>query len=47
MFIEELGILFKGDPTFDMIKDLPRSLFMKIVELRKKRLIEEPQLSLT
>lgn len=38
MFIEELGVLFKGDPTFNYVFNrLPRSYFMKIVELRRKR----------
>ena len=45
MFMEDLGRLFKGDPTFDYIfYHLPKSHFLKIVELRKKKLMEEPQL---
>ena len=46
MQIEELGYLFKNDPTFDYIfRELPRSYFMKIAEFRKKRLETNPRLS--
>lgn len=45
--LEELGVLFKGDPTFSYIfNELPRSLFLKIVEFRRKRYEAEPQLPL-
>lgn len=38
MFIEELGTLFKNDPTFDFIfNNLPKSHFERIVELRRNR----------
>lgn len=41
--MEEMGRMFKGDPTFDFIFNrLPSGHFMKIVELRKKRLEESP-----
>ena len=39
--------MFKSDPTFDYIfRELPRSYFLKIVELRKKRRTENPNLGL-
>jgi hypothetical protein len=39
--MEKLGTLFKGDPTFEYIfNKLPKSYFMKIVELREKRMTE-------
>nr|DAR75725.1 MAG TPA: bacteriocin [Caudoviricetes sp.] len=46
--LEELGALFKGDPTFEyMFNKLPRGYFVKIVELRRKRIEKEgPQLFL-
>ncbi len=38
-------MLFRNDPTFNYIfYELPRGQFLKIVELRKKRLETEPQL---
>lgn len=44
--MEELGRLFKSDPTFDYIfYHLPKSHFMKIVELRRKAM--EKNASLT
>ena len=46
MFLEEVGNLFKSDPTFDYIFHLPKSYFLKIVELRRKRVASEPQLTL-
>lgn len=43
MFLEDLGILFKNDPTFDFIfNNVPSGLFKKIVKLRKKRLETKP-----
>jgi hypothetical protein len=46
MQLEELGFLFKNDPTFDYIfNELPRSWFLKIAEFRKKRLESQPRLS--
>lgn len=45
MFIEELGRLFKGDPTFDYVfNKLPKGYFMKIVDLRRKHKEANPQL---
>lgn len=45
MLLENLGDLFKNDPTFDYIfNKLPKSYFMKIVEIRRKRKEEEPKL---
>lgn len=41
IFVEELGILFKNDPTFDFVfNKLPKSLFRKVCDLRRKRLVE-------
>ena len=41
--MEELGTLFKGDPTFEYIfKELPKSHFLRIVELRRARKDSEP-----
>ena len=46
MFMEDLGHLFKGDPTFNYIfYELPQGQFMKIVELRRKRMEQSPQLT--
>lgn len=46
MLLEDLGRLFKGDPTFDYIfNHLPQGQFLKIVELRRKRLEKQPQIS--
>lgn len=46
MFIEDLGYLFKGDPTFEYaFHSLPQGMFMKLVELRRKRLEKAPQLN--
>lgn len=43
MFLEELGSLFRNDPTFDFIfNNLPKSQFVRIVELRRKRMSSEP-----
>ena len=43
MKLEELGVVFKGDPTFEYIfNNLPKSHFFKIVELRKNRLESSP-----
>ena len=43
--IEELGVLFKGDPTFDFIfKELPKSLFFEIVKIRRERFEKSPPL---
>ena len=41
-FTEELGYIFKNDPTFDYIFNMPKSYFIKITELRRKRLSEQP-----
>jgi len=46
MELEELGHLFRGDPSFDYIfYHLPRSAFMKIYERRKKRMEQTPSIS--
>lgn len=46
MELEELGYLFKNDPTFDyLFNNLPKSCFMKIVERRRERLKANPHLS--
>ena len=46
MMLESLGILFKNDPTFEYIfRELPRGMFMKIYEIRRKRVETEPQIS--
>lgn len=42
--MEELGSIFKNDPTFEYVYNLPKSYFLKIVELRKKRIAEHPPL---
>ena len=42
-FVEELGMLFRNDPTFSYVFSLPKSHMMKVVELRRKR-IEAEQL---
>lgn len=45
MMLESLGILFKNDPTFEYIfRELPRGMFMKIYEIRRKRVETEPQI---
>ena len=45
MKLEELGALFRGDPTFDYIfHNLPKSHFLKIVELRRNRMNRSPGL---
>lgn len=44
--LEDLGRLFRGDPTFDFIfNNMTNGQFMKIAELRRKRLEQNPQLS--
>lgn len=41
--LEEVGVLFKNDPTFDFIfNKLPKGMFTDIMERRKKRLEKEP-----
>ena len=45
MQIEDIGRLFKGDPMFDFIFNLPRSQFMRIYDLRKKRIQAEYNIS--
>ena len=45
MEIEEVGRIFKGDPTFEYIFNLPKSMFLQIVKLRKKRLETEPSIA--
>ena len=45
MELEEVGRMFKSDPTFEYIFNLPKSMFLQIVKLRKKRLVSEPSLS--
>ena len=45
MELEEVGRMFKNDPTFEYIFNLPKSMFMKIAEIRRKRLETEPSLS--
>ena len=44
-YIEDLGYIFKGDPTFDYIfNHLPKSYFTEIVKIRKQRMLKEPSL---
>ena len=40
--VEEIGAIFKSDPLFDYIINLPYGLFVKVVERRKKRLEKDP-----
>lgn len=45
MQMEELGYLFKNDPTFDYIfHEFPRSWLLKVAEFRRKRLETSPRL---
>jgi hypothetical protein len=47
MRLEELGILFKGDPVLPyLMKEVPNGIFLKVLELRKKRIQQDPSLSL-